>query len=187
MVNSSWGDNAKGANRYIAFNKRTGVPVWWSQPAGVKGTYYSAPVIATINGQRQLISGGADGSVYGIKVRTGEPVWRYVVSKNALNAAPVVAGNKVYIGHGEENPEGPPQGRVACLDASKITKGAPALVWKKDGIVARYASPIVNDGKLYVPDEGGSLHCFDADSGKQLWQFRYGRGELRGSPVLADG
>lgn len=187
MVNSSWGDQAKGANRYIAFNKRTGVPVWWSQPAGVKGTYYSAPVIATINGQRLLISGGADGSVYAIKVRTGEPVWRYVVSENALNAAPVVDGNFVYIGHGEESPDTNIQGRVVCLDASKIEQGSPELVWKVDGIIARYASPIINEGRLYVPDEGARLYCLDAKTGKELWKFNYGRGEARSSPVFADG
>jgi outer membrane protein assembly factor BamB len=188
MVNTSWGDQAKGGNRYIAFNKRTGVPVWWSQPAGVKGTYYSSPVIATINGQRQLISGGADGSVYGIKVRTGEPVWRYVVSENALNAAPVVQGNFVYIGHGEESPGTNVQGRVVCLDASKLdAQGEPELVWKRDAIIARYASPIINEGRLYVPDEGGKLHCLDAKTGADIWRFGYGRGEVRGSPVFADG
>lgn len=187
MVNSSWGDQAKGANRYVAFNKRTGVPVWWSSPAGVKGTYYSAPVIATINGQRLLISGGADGTIYAIKVRTGEPVWRYTVSDNALNASPVVDGNFVYIGHGEESPGTNVQGRVVCLDASKIEQGEPALVWKVDAIIARYASPIVHDGLLYVPDEGGRLYCLNAKTGKEIWKFNYGRGETRGSPVFADG
>lgn len=187
MVNTSWGDQAKGGNRYVAFNKRTGVPMWWSQPAGVKGTYYSAPVIATIDNTRQLISGGADGSVYGIKVRTGEPIWRYVVSENALNAAPVVDGKYVYIGHGEESPGTPVQGRVVCLDVSKLSGGEPELVWKVDGILARYASPIVHEGRLYVPDEGGRMYCLDGKTGKEQWRVNYGRGETRSSPVLADG
>jgi outer membrane protein assembly factor BamB len=39
MVNSSWGEQGKGANRFVAFNKLTGEVVWWSEPAGVKGTY----------------------------------------------------------------------------------------------------------------------------------------------------
>jgi outer membrane protein assembly factor BamB len=187
MVNSSWGAQAKGANRYVAFNKLTGEVVWWSEPAPVKGTYYSAPVIATINGQRLLISGGADGSVYAIKVRTGEPIWRYVASVSPLNSSPVVDGNLVYIGHGEESPGTNIQGRVLCLDASQIEKGQPKLVWKVDGIRARYASPIVHDGRLYMPDDGGKLYCLDAKNGKEFWQFNYGRGEVRGSPVMADG
>src|SRR6185369_7261296 len=116
-----------------------------------------------------------------IKVRTGEPVWRYVVSDNALNAAPVVDGNLVYIGHGEESPGIAIQGRVVCLDASKLKKGQPELVWDVKGILARYASPIVHEGRLYVPDEGGRLYCFDALKGKEIWKFNYGRGEVRGS------
>lgn len=187
MVNSSWGDQAKGANRYIAFEVATGKIVWISEPAGSGGTYYSCPVVATINGQRLLISGGADGSVYALKVRTGEPVWRYVISVSPLNASPVVAGNHVYIGHGEESPGTNVQGRVVCLDAGKVEKGQPALVWSKEGIVARYASPIIHEDRLYVPDDGGDLFCMDTKTGDEIWKFRYGRGEVRGSPVYADG
>ena len=53
MLNSTWGDFAKGANRFLAMNKLTGEVVWWSDPTPgqVKGTYYSVPVTATINGQ----------------------------------------------------------------------------------------------------------------------------------------
>lgn len=188
MVNSSWGDQAKGANRYVAFNKRNGSVVWWSEPAASRGTYYSTPVIATINGQRLLIAGGADGSVFAIKVRTGERVWRYTnFSISPINSSPVVSGNFVFIGHGEESAGTSSQGRVICLDASQIEKGSPKLVWQKDGIHARYASPIVDGDRLYMPDDGGMLYCLDAKSGKLIWEHRYGRGECRGSPVLADG
>ena len=188
MVNSSWGDQAKGANRYVAFNKRTGSVVWWSEAAASRGTYYSAPTIATINGQRLLIAGGADGSVFAIKVRTGELVWRYEqFSISPVNSSPVVSGNHVFIGHGEESPGVAVQGRVVCLDASQIENGAPKLVWKKDGIHARYASPVIHEDRLYMPDDGGRLYCLDAKTGEQHWKFNYGRGETRGSPVFADG
>ena len=188
MVNSSWGDQAKGMNRYVAFNKLTGEIVWWSEPAASRGTYYSAPTIATINGQRLLIAGAADGSVFAIKVRTGEVVWRYTdFSISPINSTPVVDGNFVYIGHGEESPGTAVQGRVICLDASKIEKGEPKLVWQVDGIHARYASPVIHEGRLYMPDDGGLLSCLDTKTGKLIWEFRYGQGETRGSPVLADG
>src|SRR5262249_37525234 len=134
-----------------------------------------------------LISGAADGSVYAIKVRTGEPVWSFPVSLRPLNASPVVAGNYVYIGHGEESPGSNIQGRFVCLDAGAIDQGRPKLVWEKEGLVARYASPIIHDGKVYVPDESCTLFCLDAKSGKQFWKYRYGKSEQRGSPVLADG
>jgi outer membrane protein assembly factor BamB len=189
MLNSAWGDYAKGANRFLAMNKLTGEVVWWSDPAGqVKGTYYSVPVVATINGQAMLITGSSDGGVYGLKLRTGEKVWGYIFGSLAINCSPVVEGNLVYIGHGEESPDNNIKGRIICVDASKIVKGAPELVWQKDGVKVRYCSPIVNAGRLYIADEIGKLYCFDAKDGKPIWKkgYHYSRGS-QGSPVLADG
>ena len=189
MLNSSWGDQAKGLNRWLALNKDTGEVVWWSSPfEDQKGTYYSVPVIATINGQRLLISGTSDGSVVGLKVNTGEKIWSYNLSVAAINSSPVVNGNLVYIAQGEENPDNNDQGRVVCVDASKVVDGKPALVWAKDRIKARYASPIIDPvaGRLYMPDDVGALYCLDAKTGKQYWVKTYGR-NARGSPVLADG
>ena len=187
MCSSSWGDQTKPANRFIALDKRTGSVVWISEPAPFAGTYYSAPVVATIQGERLLISGGSDGSVFAIQVRTGKVMWRYIFSLASINSTPVVDGNFVYIGQGEETPGTNVQGRVVCLDASQVEKGEPKLVWKVDGIKARYASPIIHDGRLYMPDDSSRLFCLDAKTGNQYWKFNYGRGESRGSPVLADG
>jgi len=186
MVNASWGDQARGGNRFVAFDKRTGAVVWWSQPGDqVRGTYYSSPVVAVINGERLVISGASDGPVYALKVRTGEKVWGYTFGARAINTSPVVSGNYVYITHGEESPGTNVQGRIICLDAGKVVKGKPTLVWQVDGIKASYASPIIHDDRLYVPDEAGNLHCFDASNGKLIWKFRYGR-VVKGSPVWAD-
>lgn len=171
MLNSSWGDFAKGGNRFLAMNKLTGEVVWWSDPAGaVKGTYYSVPVVATINGEALIISGATDGSVYGLKLRTGEKVFGYNFGALAINCSPVVAGNLVYIGHGEENPDNAEKGRIICVDASKVKDGKPALVWQRDGIKVRFCSPIVHEGRLYIADEVGKLYCFDAKSGDPVWK-----------------
>jgi outer membrane protein assembly factor BamB len=184
MCSSNWGDQTKPANRFIAFDKRTGVVAWLSEAASFKGTYYSAPVVAPIGGQRLLICGGSDGTVFALQVHTGKPVWSYHVSVASINSSPVVDGNYVYIGHGEESPDTNVQGRVTCLDASD---GSPKLVWKVDGIKARYASPIFHEGRLYMPDDGGRLYCLDGKTGDQLWKFNYGSSEVRGSPVMGDG
>lgn len=186
LINASWGDQAVGGQRFVAFGKRTGQVVWWASTGlRVKDTYYSVPVVASIGGQRLLISGGGDGGVHAFKVRTGEKVWSYVFGDGAVNCSPVVAGNRVYIGHGEEN-EGNTQGRMICLDASKVEKGEPALVWKVDGIKVKFASPIIEKGRLYVCDEVGKMYCLNADDGKTIWEYNYGK-NTKGSPVLADG
>jgi outer membrane protein assembly factor BamB len=186
MLNSSWGDQ-KGGARWLALNKNNGQVVWWSEPGGQpKDTFYCTPVVAVINGQKILITGGADGGVYAMKAGTGEKVWAYPLGTAMINSSPVIQGNLVYIGHGEENPDNNVLGRVVCLDASQIEKGQPKLVWKKDGVKARYSSPFVHENIVVFPDDIGRLHAFDALTGKKAFLFQYGR-NARGSPVYADG
>ncbi len=187
MINASWGDQGMGRNRFVAFNKKTGIIQWWNSTGNpIKDTYYSYPVVANINGQRLLISGGGDGGVHAFKVNTGEKVWSHVFGSGSINCSPVVQDNFVYIGQGEENIGANTQGRVLCLDASQVTNGEPKVIWQIDGIKAKFASPVLNDGILYMCGEVGSLHALEASSGKELWKFQYGR-NTKGSPVFADG
>ena len=191
MVSGSWGDHARAASRFVAFDGKTGEVVWWADtPNPIRGTYYSNPVIAVINGQRQLITGGADGYVHGFKVRTGERLWSYRFSAGVVNPSPVVDGNLVYITHGEENPEGGAIGGVVCLDASKVdakTK-VPAKVWENKRLAKRFglASPALHEGRLYAIDDAAEIVCFEAKTGKVLWRTRYGT-VSRGAPLIADG
>jgi len=185
FVNGSWGEQAIARDRFVAMDKKTGKILWWSSTGfPFKGTYYSTPVAATIGGQRLLISGGGDGGVHAFKVRTGEKVWSYIFSSGEINCSPVVAGDRVYIGHGEEN--GNQQGQIICVDGAQVTKGEPKLIWSVDGIKAKYASPIIHDGLFYVCNDAGKLFCLDANTGDLKWDFKYGR-NTKGSPVLADG
>jgi outer membrane protein assembly factor BamB len=187
FINSSWGDQGRGGNRYVAFDKTNGEVVWWSEPAeAFKGTYYSNPIVKEIKGQRLLITGLADGELVALQVRTGVKVWGYHFGGGVINASPVTEGNYVYCTHGEENPDEAELGRVICVDASKVENGRPTLVWEVLGIKAGLASPLLHGDRLYVPDDYGTLHCFDARTGKKQWKQKYGT-VSRGAPVWADG
>lgn len=187
---ANWGD-LKGpgpAHAFYAFDKRTGEIEWISTPGGTPlDTTYTNPVIAVINGQRQLICGNADGGVYGINARTGQPIWGFRMSKRGLNASPVVDGNYVYISHGEDNIDTTDFGRIQCIDATgtgDVTETH--SVWRVDGIKAGYTGLLVKDGILYVVADIGDLFAFDAKSGEQLWEHNLGT-VGKGSPVWADG
>ncbi len=191
MVNASWGEQARAGVRFFALNKRTGDVVWWASTGlPFRDTFFSCPVVKVINGERLLISGAGDGGVHAFKVRTGEKVWSYVFGSGGINCSPVVDGTKVYIGHGEGSPDSGRQGRFLCVDAGKVKDGKPdgkpELVWKVDGVTAKFASPIVEKGRVYVCDDAATLHCYDGATGKQFWDFSYGSAGF-GSPVLADG
>jgi outer membrane protein assembly factor BamB len=189
MVNGSWGELTVGNTRMVAFDKKTGKVIWWgSGQYRVKDTYYSTPVVAVIGGQRLILTGGGDGCIHAFKVRTGEKVWSYKFEDGggAINCSPVVQGNKIWIGHGEENEGNGTQGRIICLDGSVVEKGKPKLLWKHDGIKVKFASPLLHDNLLYVCDDAGKLYCFDPDKGEEIWHYQYGT-NTKGSPVWADG
>ncbi|HEX5269311.1 MAG TPA: PQQ-binding-like beta-propeller repeat protein [Gemmataceae bacterium] len=193
LINSSWGELARGGNRFVAFDKKTGEVVWWSETGHpVKNTYYSNPVVAVINGERVLVSGGGDGGVHAFQVRTGKKLWSYLFGTGDVNVTPVVGGNYVYIGQGAENLTGGERGTLLCLDASKVKNGKPELVWKVEGIQFTFPTPILRDDKLYIADEAATLYCYDVKQsiqkkeGVELWEQGYGK-EAKGSPVWADG
>ncbi|MFM8271078.1 MAG: PQQ-binding-like beta-propeller repeat protein, partial [Gemmata sp.] len=190
MLNASWGDQARGANRFIAFDGKTGTVVWIGETGlPLKVTYQSNPVVAVIGGQRLLITGGSDGALHAFKVRTGEKVWSYVFSGGAVNPSPVVSGNLVYCAHGEENPGGGIIGKVICVDASQVDPETkkPKVVWEyQKGQRFGLASPALAGGVLYMPEDSGDLFAFDAKTGKVLWKYRYAT-EVRGAPLVADG
>ena len=188
FLNSSFGNQAKGGHRYLAMDKRSGEPLWWSEPGGQPtDTTYAVPVVAVIDGQRLLISGNADGSIYAINARTGEKVWGFRLCKSGMNASVVVDGYRVYASHGEENLDTTRMGRVVCIDGrgrGDITETNE--IWRHDGIEASYASPLIHGGRLYVMDNFGKLYCLDGGDGRQIWEYIAGR-VGKGSPVWADG
>ena len=188
FLNSSFGAQGKGTHRYLAMDKRTGEMLWWSAPGGKpEDTTYSVPVIAVIEGQRLLIAGNADGGIYAMKARTGEPVWGFQLSKRGINSSVVVDGHRVYATHSEENHDSTAMGRVVCIDArgsGDVTRTHE--IWRADGVAAGYASPVLHKGRLYVMNNFGVLHCFDGSSGREIWQVTIGR-VGKGSPVWADG
>ena len=167
MGNRGWA-GAPPSHRYVAFNKHTGETAWMARPGGggqVDLTVYSTPVVTTIDGQRVLIAGNGNGGIFAFKVATGEKVWGFPFSKRGINTSPVVADNRVYVAHSEENVDNTSLGRVACLDARTGKE-----IWRQDGMTAGYASPAVHAGRVYVIDNSANVHCLDARTGKQYWE-----------------
>lgn len=186
----SWGSRAVPPPKmtYYAFDKRTG-DLLWAAPVGDPplDTNYSNPVITVVDGQRLLISGGADGNVHAINARSGAPVWTFRMSKRGLNMTAAVDGHLVYISHGEDNIDTTEFGRVQCIDArgtGDITETN--SVWRVNGIKAGYSAIVVHDGIAYVVADTGRMHAYDALSGEELWSYSLGT-VGKGAPIWADG
>lgn len=187
-VTFGWGPHARGAHRFIAFDKKSGETIWVSAPGGRPyDTTYAPPIIANINGIRLLIQGASDGVVYAIKPQTGEPVWKYEISKRGLNTGVVVHGTTAILTHSEENLDSNEMGMMVAVDAG--SKGAikkADIKWSVYGWQGGFSSPVMDGDRLYQVDNGANLAAFDVSAGKQLWLQNLGTIQ-KASPVLADG
>ncbi len=187
-ITFGWGAHSRGAHRFIAFDKKTGDTVWISAPGGRPyDTTYAPAIIANVNGTRLLIEGASDGSVYAVKPQTGEPVWKYEVSKRGLNTGVVVKDTTAIITHSEENLDTNEMGLIVAVDASaKGAIGKEQIRWRVNGWQGGFSSPVIDGDRFYQIDNGANIAAFDIATGKQLWLKNLGTIQ-KASPVLADG
>lgn len=181
----NWGEAAKPNHRLIAMDKLTGDVVWFNGTRDLPyDTTYSAPTLATIDGQRQLILGTGDGAVWGFQPRTGKPLWHYDLSRRGIFATPLVDGNRVYCSHSEENVSGSAMGAVAALEVTGTGDDTTVKeLWKLDELVVGRSAPIVVDGRLYVVDDRCKLWVIDADTGDMIVE-RFAIGDRKQWPSL---
>src|SRR5688572_21742469 len=183
---SNWGTSANRAHRIIALDKRTGDVVYVSNPgARPYDTAYAAPVIANINGVRQLIVGLGDGGIHSIKSQTGQKVWSFVAAKRAINTGVAVKDNIVIVSHGDENLDINELGMIAAIDGSQ-TGDIKAAKWAVKGIEFGYSSPLIDGTRIYQIDNSSRLKAFDIETGRELWTLPLGTSQ-KAPAVLADG
>lgn len=186
-----WGDMAKPAHRFMAFNKNTGEMVWFNGTRLLpEDTTYSAPVIATFNGQKALVFGSGDGAYWALQPRTGKQIWNYNISMRGINASPTVDGDVVYIGHSEENigDISSVMGNVAAIkgDMSGDVTGK-ALIWQQPEIMMGKSSLLKVNDYIYAFNDAGKVYGFDAKTGEPVGKrVAIGRA-MRAHPLYADG
>ena len=200
-ISANWGAAGPAANRFYAFDKKTGDFVWASQPGlrPVDGSF-TTPYFETRWNTRVFYAGTGDGNVCCVNARTGEPLWRFQLSKNGINASSAVAGDMLLAIHNDENVDSSEAGRLIALklpDAippkstdPTITSATPlpptAEAWRAP-IGAWSSSPVVVDGKMYQMTSTGNLYSFETQSGKELWHLKLSEDNLHSSPVYANG
>src|SRR4029453_10594114 len=121
------------------------------------------------------------------KLNTGEKIWSIEVSKRAILNSALFRNNIAYITHGEENMDTTEMGMIAAVDATKtgvLTKDA--FKWKTLGFLPSFASPVMDEERLYTVDNSAIVAGFDLKTGARLWEKSLGTLQ-KGSPLLADG
>jgi hypothetical protein len=141
-----------------------------------------------LNGQKAMLFGGGDGSVYAVQPRTGKVIFTYDASTRGINTSPVVVDGIVYGSHAEKNAaDTTVLGAIFAFDGrteGKIEEDK--LLWKLPAKAVGRSSPVYADGRLYFVEDGGTLTVVDAKNGKVIQTKKVGR-IMFGSPLYADG
>lgn len=148
--------------RFSALDVATGAVLWSVdlQPQYPWLGSLAAPAIAN---DLVLASFGREDGITAFSTAAGDKRWQ-LKSALAVNAAPVVVGDVVYVATAT--------GEVLSLDAPTGT-----VRWQRslvsggfDWAYAITAAPAYADGRLFVPTQWGALIALDATTGNELWR-----------------
>jgi outer membrane protein assembly factor BamB len=166
----------RGGKSVVAYHKDTGARVWSVLD---DRQAYTAPMVVTLGGKRQLIVVSAERAV-GLTVEEGRLLWESPwVTDYGVNASQpiVISDNRLFLsagyGHGATVIELTPAGETFSV----------RTVWENTRMKNKFTSSVLHEGYIYGLDEA-ILACMDAATGELKWKGgRYGYGQL----VLASG
>lgn len=199
-ITSNWGTQGPARNRFYAFEKETGKPVWASDPGVgppfLKDSSFCTPVFANEGAMRVFYACLGDGNVVCVNALTGEPVWRYQLAIGGVNSSVVLTDKAVIAIHGKENVGDTGRGRMVAIKrdatpepdkAGRPTLGENDVLWRNDDVAMFSSSPVLANGRVYQLTLTGELFAIDADTGRTIWQTKLGNSTLHASPLYADG
>ncbi len=193
-ITANWGLHGPAADRFYAFDKRTGELVWSSSPGGQpKDNSFSHPQLGFLGGRRVFYVALGDGSVACVNARTGDPLWRVPLFRAGINATVLVHNNdKIIAVYG--TPYEP--GQMVALKIPNVAPTNPAAgpvvierataeLWSNE-LSTSTTSPILAGDTIYVVGEKGDLCAVDANTGKIQWKLKIGIEQRNACPLYAD-
>ncbi len=172
--------DSKGDSFLIALSRTDGKTLWRVNRTN-KGISYSAPLIREMAGRMQLVQCG-DRCVASFDPQTGKQLWIVDGPSQEFVATPVYSEKTglVYI-----SSSWPKRFLLAIRPdgAGNVTNSH--IVWRDNRGAPYVPSLIVAGDYLLSVNRGGMAFCYEAATGKVLWQEKLGRHHA--SPVLVGG
>ncbi|MBM4025118.1 MAG: serine/threonine protein kinase, partial [Planctomycetes bacterium] len=172
--------DSKGDSFLIALSRTDGKTLWRLARTR-KGISYSAPLIREMAGRRQMIQCG-DRCVTSFDPDTGEELWRVDGPSEEFVATPVYSekAQLVFI-----SSSWPRQVLLALRPDGRGDVTNTHVAWRDTRGAPYVPSLIVAGDFLLSVNNAGVAFCYEAATGKVLWQEKLGKHHA--SPVLVQG
>ena len=172
--------DSKGDSFLVALSRHDGKPHWRVNRRH-QGISYSAPLIREMAGRTQLIQCG-DRCVASFDPETGKQLWRVDGPSQEFVATPVCSekAGLVFV-----SSSWPKQILLAIRPDGNGDVTNTHVVWRDNKGAPYVPSLIVSDDFLLSVSNAGVAFCYEAATGKVLWQENLGRHHA--SPVLVGG
>ncbi len=182
VVVSAGGPGGGPCISLAAFQKDTGELVW---EAGDRQVSYSSPMLATLDGVRQILSVNED-NVSAHDPTTGTQLWNYDWPGGSTSMPNV--SQPVALGQGRVLLSKGYGGGSLVLHVEETGGGQfqASEVWRtRRSLRTKFTNVVVRDGCIYGLSDG-VVECVDSETGNRQWKKgRYGHGQiLEVSPLL---
>jgi outer membrane protein assembly factor BamB len=144
---------------------------------------YATPTIITYQGQRQLISPGAE-VTFSYNPKTGEELWRVRHEGWGWNAAcrPIFEHGLVYFTTGFS------KHLLAVRPSGTGDVTETHIAWRARRNTPSVPSPLIVDDLLFMASDQGYASCLEAKTGREVWKQRLSAGGNHWpSPLYAEG
>ncbi|MCY3017582.1 MAG: PQQ-like beta-propeller repeat protein [Planctomycetota bacterium] len=155
----------------LALDRHNGKELWKALSASEPG--YSAPLICTLAGQRQLIVWHADGMA-GLVPDSGKVLWSipHATKVGMSITTPAIEGNRLAVSSQYEGAlmlEFKPGAAAPEILWKASTGGAPEKEWKKTGFNTTLSTVLLLDNFMYGVSLYGEMCCLNGNTGERVW------------------
>jgi outer membrane protein assembly factor BamB len=161
----------------LAVDRQSGKTLW-KRDHSLK-ICWSTPVVTEQDGKILLVLNAND-RVAAFDAASGEQIWMVTGLKGNTVASPSI-GNGLVVGASSE------RGSTVAVrlgGAGDVT--ASHVAWRAETATSSFASPLIQDGCVYIVNRTGVVYCLDLATGKAHWDRRMGASPWA-SPLAADG
>ncbi|HKK61823.1 MAG TPA: PQQ-binding-like beta-propeller repeat protein, partial [Bacteroidales bacterium] len=143
------------SGRMLALNTSTGETVW--DVDRDNNISWASPILIDYDGKVQVVT-NTDPNVAGHDVETGEEIWKVPAMMGEVGPSCAYEDGLVFANN-----------EYASMVAINPEPGA-SVQWESYDYLSEAASPVAQNGLLYLATSYGVFVCYDAKTGEQVWE-----------------